>query len=461
MALTGPLGAGRQIQTATLLADGRVVIAGGFDFADLPLASASLYDPATNTSSPTGSMTAARGLYTATLLSSGRVLIAGGGPASWIHPGPYLASAELFDPQTGTFSPTGSMTTTREAQTATRLNDGRVLIAGGSDAGEHAVASAELYDPKTGTFSPTGSMTTARAFHTATLLSDGRVLITGGDSGSWTSGPMFASAEIYNPTTGTFSATGPMTSGRAWHTATLLSDGRVLMTGGVNTSVDLATAELYDPKTGAFTPTGSMEYPRIYQTATLLSDGRVLVAGGGEDYTNGNFLASAELYDPKTGTFSVTGSMAEARTYQTANVALRRPRPRHRWVRRPCSPCLGRALRPKDRHVQSGGLWRLTAVRDCSSQASEPPDDDPGIVLLSASNSVLFAQGSAQGSARAESIRPGVRRGGFTRGRWSRHSDLNRGPAVYETAVEAASRGFIPCLDSPLGGASTRRSGRI
>jgi hypothetical protein len=320
MALTGPLGAGRQIHTATLLADGRVVIAGGFDFADLPLASASLYDPTTNLSSPTGSMAAARGLDTATLLSDGRVLIAGGGPASWIHPGPYLASAELFDPKIGTFSPTGSMTTTREAQTATRLNDGRVLIAGGSDVGEHAVASAELYDPKTGTFSPTGSMTTARAFHTATLLADGRVLIAGGNSGSWTGGPIFASAEIYNPKTGTFSATGPMTSGRAWHTATLLSDGRVLMTGGVNSGVELATAELYDPKTGTFTPTGSMKYPRMYQTAVLLSDGRVLVAGGGADYTNGIFLASAELYDPKTGTFSVTGSMIEARTYQTASV---------------------------------------------------------------------------------------------------------------------------------------------
>jgi Galactose oxidase, central domain/Kelch motif len=321
MALTGPLGAGRQIHTATLLADGRVVIAGGFDFADLPLASASLYDPATNTFSPTGSMAAARGLDTATLLSDGRVLIAGGGPASWVHPGPYLASAELYDPKTGTFSPTGSMTTTREAQTATRLNDGRVLIAGGIDVGQHAVASAELYDPKAGTFSPTGSMTTARAFHTATLLSDGRVLIVGGNAGIWGfTGAIRASAEIYNPKTGTFSVTGPMTSARAWHTATLLSDGRVLMTGGVNAGVQLASAELYDPKTGTFTPTGSMKDARVYQTAALLSDGRVLVAGGGADYTNGIFLASAELYDPKTGTFRVTGSMIEARTYQTASV---------------------------------------------------------------------------------------------------------------------------------------------
>ncbi len=320
MALTGPLGAGRQVHTATLLADGRVVVAGGFDFADLPLASVSLYDPATRTFSATASMAAARGLHTATELADGRVLIAGGGPASWVHPGPYLASAELYDPRTGTFSPTGSMTTTREGHTATRLNDGRVLIVGGSDVGEHVVASAELYDPNTGTFSPTGSMTTARAFHTATLLSDGRVLIIGGRAGTWTSGPILASAEIYNPKTGIFSATGPMNTERAWHVATVLSDGRVLITGGDNARGMIASAELYDPTAGTFTRTGPMRDARLYQTATLLSDGRVLVAGGGSDYTNYNFLSSAELYDPTTGTFSLTGSMTEPRTFHTANL---------------------------------------------------------------------------------------------------------------------------------------------
>ncbi len=165
MALTGPLGAGRQIHTATLLADGRVLVAGGFDFADQPLSSAAVYDPATGTFSPTGSMATARGLATATLLADGRVLVAGGGAATWVQPGLVLASAELYDPKTGTFSPTGSMATAREGHTATLLRDGRVLIAGGIDAstGDHTVASAELYDPKTGTFSPTGPMKTARA----------------------------------------------------------------------------------------------------------------------------------------------------------------------------------------------------------------------------------------------------------------------------------------------------------
>jgi WD40 repeat protein len=198
--------------------------------------------------------------------------------------------------------------------------DGRVLIVGGDDTTSHGIASAELFDPKTGTFSPTGSMTTARGFHTATLLPDGRVLIAGGDRAAWTPSEDLASAEIYDPKTGAFTPTGSMATARTFHAATLLSDGRVLVTGGTDGTNDLASAEIYDPKTGTFAATGSMKDARVYQTAALLSDGRVLVAGGGADYTNGIFLASAELYDPKTGTFSVTGSMIEARTYQTASV---------------------------------------------------------------------------------------------------------------------------------------------
>jgi hypothetical protein len=323
----GPITPARQVHTATLLADGRVLVAGGYDANDVALASAELYDPATNTFTSTGSLVTARGLHTATLLADGRVLIAGGGPANWLStaPGPYLASAELYDPKTGSFSPTGLMTSTREDHTATLLDDGRVLIAGGNDVGAHAVASAELYDPKTGKFSATGSMTTPRGFHTATLLADGRVLITGGDLAAWSdSGPFLASAEIYDPKTGKFTATASMTIGRAWHGATLLADGRVLITGGTEAdSTSLASAETYDPKTGKFTATGSMTIGRIFHSATLLSDGRVLVAGGcanGPAYSVGNFLASTEIYDPKTGKFTATGSMTDARTFQQATL---------------------------------------------------------------------------------------------------------------------------------------------
>jgi plastocyanin len=320
--LTGPLGVGRQIHTATRLADGRVLVAGGYDVNNLPLASAELYDPTTNTFSPTGSMSAARGLHSATLLSDGRVLIAGGGQASWTAGTPtFLATAELYDPKTGTFSATGSMTTPREDHTATLLSDGRVLIVGGNDDVDHAGASAELYDPKAGTFSSTGSMTTARGFPTATLLADGRVLIVGGNAGTWSyDGPFLATAEIYDPKTGTFSPTGSMATPRAWHTATLLSDGRVLVAGGEHARTDLATAEIYNPKTGRFSPTGPMTVGRVYHAAALLSDGRVVVEGGGSDYSGNRFLASAELYDPKTGIWTATGSMADQRNFLTATL---------------------------------------------------------------------------------------------------------------------------------------------
>ena len=185
----------------------------------------------------------------------------------------------------------------------------------------HAIFTAELYDPKTGMFSPTGPMSVARVFHTATLLSDGRVLIVGGNAGTWSyDGPFLASAEIYDPKTGTFGPTGSMATPRGWHTATRLADGRVLVAGGENARTDLTSAEIYNPKTDKFSPTGSTTEGRVYQAAALLSDGRVLVAGGGSDYSGGKFLASAELYDPKAGTWTATGSMADRRNLLTATL---------------------------------------------------------------------------------------------------------------------------------------------
>jgi Galactose oxidase, central domain/Kelch motif len=152
------------------------------------------------------------------------------------------------------------------------------------------------------------------------LLADGRVLVTGGDRAAWTPSEDLASAEIYDPKTGTFSPTGSMSTVRCFHLATLLADGRVLITGGTDGANDLASAEIYNPKTGNFSVASSMAVGRAYQTATRLADGRVLVAGGGGDYTNRQFLASAEIFDPKTGTFTPTGSMAEARTYHAATL---------------------------------------------------------------------------------------------------------------------------------------------
>jgi galactose oxidase-like protein/Kelch motif protein len=332
-ASVGPLGMGqaRQAHSSTTLGDGRVLIVGGYGSGDVTVALTELYDPATSSFGSAGLLTPSRGMHTATRLSDGRVLIAGGGPASWVTGGgPFMVSAVLYDPGTGAFTPTGSMATAREGHTATLLTNGRVLIAGGSDLVDHAVASAELYDPTTGTFSVTGSMATARSFHTATRLSDGRVLITGGDPGPWAApGTFFASAEIYDPATGTFGPTGPMAQGRELHAATLLVDGRVLITGGVAESApapSLASAELYDPTSGTFSPTGSMTTARVYQTSTLLNDGRVLIAGGlqyGRAYSdNPAFLASAELYDPSTGAFTITGPMTVRRGWQAASLLL-------------------------------------------------------------------------------------------------------------------------------------------
>jgi hypothetical protein len=193
----------------------------------------------------------------------------------------------------GAFSPTGSLVTARFGETVTLLQDGRVLIAGGDNAG-----TAELYDPRTGLFSPTGSMTAVRdGGHTATLLSDGRVLIAGGSQPDGSSGfKALASAELYDPATGKFTATGSMSTAHLDHTAMLIAGGRVLVAGGTNGSMWLASAELYDPATGKFSPTGSMATARNGYTATLLADGRVLIAGGGNDTSA--YLASAELYQP-------------------------------------------------------------------------------------------------------------------------------------------------------------------
>jgi hypothetical protein len=261
---------------------------------------------------PTGSLNTARSGPTSTILNNGTVLVAGGGNNTLN----FIAIAELYDPTTGTFIPTGSLNTARTAHTATLLDNGKVLIAGGV-ANSGPLASAELYDPATGTFTFTGSMNVARTQHTATLLNNGKVLVAGGENS--TSGDL-ASAELYDPTTGTFTLTGSMTDARTKHTATLLNNGTVLVAGGVNYPNNaftiLASTELYNPTTGTFTPTGSLNTVRYEHTLTSLNNGKALVAGG---FIN-NGLSSAELYDPATGTFTFTGSMNIAHYLHTATL---------------------------------------------------------------------------------------------------------------------------------------------
>ncbi len=303
----------RENHTATLLKNGMVLIAGGDGLAGI-LASAEIYNPSARTFTATGKMTAARFRHTATLLPNGQVLIAGGEDSS----GAALVSAELYDPATGRFSPTGRLNTARESHTATLLNNGLVLIASGcvahcSARTEINSVSAEVYNPATGTFAATGSLHDAREFHKATLLNNGRVLIAGGLS----SMNVLASAELYDPTTGAFTYTGSMNTARYNYTATLLPKGIVLIAGGrfVGMGYTTATAELYDPAAGTFAVTGTMQAERAYDTATLLESGLVLLAGG---EGSNPYLNSAELYNPATGAVATTGSMKTSRAGHTA-----------------------------------------------------------------------------------------------------------------------------------------------
>jgi WD40 repeat protein len=228
------------------------------------------------------------------------------------------------------------MTTRRYAQTSTLLQNGGVLITGGfsfdssacdQNGNSPAVASAEIYDPSNGSFAPTGSMAEVRGGHTATLLTNGKVLIAGGDNTEGDMLPFFlpgdssVTAEVYDSATGRFTFTGNMVTPRVGQTATLLVNGDVLIAGGWSASqnASIAAAELYHPATGAFTPTGSMNSPRTGHTATLLPDGKVLIAGGAHDRTLAD-SDSAEIYDPATGSFMATGSMAEKRCSHTATL---------------------------------------------------------------------------------------------------------------------------------------------
>jgi hypothetical protein len=313
--LTGSLNTARFFAATALLNDGKVLIAGGENLTDL-FAGSELYDPATGVFSVTGSLNTARDVNSATLLNNGMVLIVGGSDAT----GAPLASAELYDPTSGKFSfARGNLKTARFGHTATLLNNGMVLIAGGynSTLGGFNVASAELYDPATQTFAKTGNLNNPRDLHTATLLNDGTVLIAGGYG---ISAGTFSSAELYNPTTGSFTLTGSLNIARNDHTATLLNNGMVLIAGGEDAlSNSLASAELFDPLTSVFTLTGIMNTGRYGHSATLLNNGTVLLAAG---VSANNTTVSAELYTPSTtteaGVFTPTGNLNVARELQSA-----------------------------------------------------------------------------------------------------------------------------------------------
>jgi N-acetylneuraminic acid mutarotase len=360
---TGSLNTNRNSHSATLLPSGKVIAVGGYSIspsgASTVLNTAELYDPVTGVWTPTVSLNAVRFGQTATMLANGRILLSGGStgfnplpsaelyesavgnwaisgslnslvyegnPACMLPDGKVLvASGEVYDPSSGTWTTTGSMQTGRSWSTATLLPNGKVLVVGGLDPGSRqSIADCELYDPVTGTWSVTGSLNIARYGQRPTLLQNGKLLVSGGYNGSYPSGGFVAAGEIYDPATGLWTMTGSVSIARDGHTATLLTNGLVLITGGtrfINGGyTEVVNCDLYNPATGSWTATGSLTSRRSSHTATLLPNGRVMVTGG-HFYQSGVFYRNnTEIYTPATGTWALTGSMINTRDHHTATL---------------------------------------------------------------------------------------------------------------------------------------------
>ncbi|MFI7121769.1 Kelch repeat-containing protein [Amycolatopsis sp. NPDC049868] len=268
------------------------------------------------------------------LLADGRVLVTGGADSNWAS----VQACQIFDPETGNWTATAQPPTSRSIHSTTVLGDGTVLVAGGSTGPPRfpapGLATAERFDPDTGNWSTTGSLKFARWNHSATLLEDGQVLVAGGQTErSPRNGTATASAELYHPGDGSWTSIEPMTDPRAGHQAVALHDGRVLVIGGTaeigsGVYTGLGFCELYDPSTGKWTPTGSLAGPRWNHTATVLADGTVLVTGGGWSGMVGDWVFkksgdwTAQRYDPAIGEWSMEENLSCARVWHQA-VALK------------------------------------------------------------------------------------------------------------------------------------------
>ena len=301
---------------------------GGYSSGPALLDSAELYDPTSGNWSATGSLTTPRSGHTATLLPSGKVLVVGGGPLG----SDVAGMAELYDPATGSWTETGSLNTPRGAFTATLLDTGKVLVAGGVDNSDATLSSAELYDPTTETWSYTGDLVSGRLFHTATRLQDGRVLVVGGWGDDFF-GLSIATAELYDPAAGTWSNAARLNQARSFHTSTALQDGRVLVAGGYlvklvvyagspgvfHVPASLDEAEIFDPIGGTWATVASLNGAREGHTATLLPDGEVLIAGG-FDWSVRLDTSDTQLYEPVSAAWSEDGSLGSARHGHTATL---------------------------------------------------------------------------------------------------------------------------------------------
>jgi hypothetical protein len=254
-----------------------------------------------------------RYLHTATLLTNGKVLVAGGLALG----GGFLTDAELYDPTSSSWASAAALNLGRSRHTATLLPNGEVLVAGGlTDNTGNGVASTEIYNPTNNSWTYGASMVSARWFHTATLLSSGKVLVAAGAVFTNSAAVYLSSAELYDPGSNTWSSAGSLSTPRYEHKATLLPNGQVLVTGGANASGSLTNAELYDPIHNSWTNTGSMILPRTDFTTTLLPNGKVLAAGGLS--TGSSVLTNCEVYNPAVGQWTATAGLTTSRYFDAA-----------------------------------------------------------------------------------------------------------------------------------------------
>ena len=304
----------RAFHTATLLSNGKVLVVGGAADSRIVdyLRTAELYDPVANTWTNTGSLVTGRELHTATMLPNGKVLVAGGVKFPNTDP---LSSAELYDPVTGAWSSGANLINARWGHTATLLGNGKVLIAGGSAGSAGLLATAELYDPAANTWTSAASLATKRVRHVASLLPNGSLLVTAGHDEQFQS---LASTELYNPSLNAWTSAEAIPNARYLPEAALLQNGKVLLTGGVNAG-PLASTQLYDLSANTWINGGNLNHARVRFTATVLPNGRVLVTGGDGD-NHATAIDDAELFDPATNTWAETAILNEGRFEHTATL---------------------------------------------------------------------------------------------------------------------------------------------